>query len=149
MARNLRFKGFDELGAVLDALPGKLGAQVLGQILRKAEKPLIAAMKAKAPKDDGDLIKAIGGIAGRGEGKGTQRYVGPRRGGPNNGYAGHLIEYGTAPRQKADGTSTGTMPARPFVRPAYDETAEQVSQIIQDEVAAIVADGFKNVTRLK
>ena len=149
MGKNLQFNGLTELRDVLDALPGKLGRQVVGQILRKAEKPLIAAAKAKAPKADGDLIKSIGGIAGRGGGKGEQRYVGPRRGGPNKGYAGHLVEYGTGPRRQKDGTSTGSMPAQPFMRPAYEETKEQIVEIIKQECGAIIADSFRTVTRGK
>ena len=149
MAKNLQFKGLDELAAVLDALPGKLGPQVVGRILRKAEKPLVAAARARAPKKNGDLVKSIGGIAGRGAGKGQQRYVGPRRGGPFKGYTGHLVEYGTGPRTQKDGTSTGSMPAQPYMRPAYEETKEQITQIIKDEVAAVIADGFRAATRIK
>lgn len=149
MGKNLRFEGAAGLRDILDALPGKLGRQKVGEILRKAEKPLIAAAKAKAPKGNGDLIKSIGGIAGRGGGRGEQRYVGPRRGGANKGYAGHLVEYGTGPRKQKDGTNTGSMPAQPYMRPAYEETKDQIVQIISDEVAAVIADGFKAATRNK
>ena len=135
MGKNLQFKGLSELRDILEALPGKLGTKKVGEILRKAEKPLIAAAKARAPKGNGDLIKSIGGIAGRG--------------GENKGYAGHLVEYGTGPRTQKDGTSTGSMPAQPYMRPAYEETKEQIAQIIQDEVAAVIADGFRAATRIK
>jgi len=149
VGKNLQFKGVPELRDILEALGSKLGAKKVGEILRKAEKPLIAAAKARAPKGDGDLIKSIGGIAGRGGGRGEQRYVGPRRGGVNKGYAGHLVEYGTGPRKQKDGGSTGSMPAQPFMRPAYEETKDQITQIIKDEVAAVIADGFKQATRIK
>ena len=149
MGKNLQFNGLEELRQVLDALPGKLGRQTVGKILRKAEKPLIDAAKARVPKDQGDTAKSIGGIAGRGGGRGEQRYVGPRRGGPYKGYAGHLIEYGTGPRKQKDGTSTGSMPAHPFMRPAYEETKDQIVEIIKEECGAIIADGFRAVTRNK
>lgn len=149
MGKNLQFNGLEELRQVLDALPGKLGRQTVGQILRKAEKPLIAAAKARVPKSQGDTEKSIGGIAGRGGGRGEQRYIGPRRGGPFKGYAGHLIEYGTGPRKQKDGTNTGSMPAHPFMRPAYEETKNQIVDIIKQACAAIIADGFRAVTRGK
>lgn len=149
MGKNLQFKGAAELRDILEALPGRLGTKKVGEILRLAEKPLVAAAKARAPRGNGDLIKSIGGIAGRGAGRGEQRYVGPRRGGVNKGYAGHLVEYGTGPRKQKDGTSTGSMPAHPFMRPAYEQTKAQIVQIISDEVAAVIADGFRAATRLK
>lgn len=163
MGKNLSFTGISELSEVLDALAGdkKLSGKVVRGILNKAAKPIIDKAKELAPKEDGDLQKAIGTVPGRGQGKGEQVYVGPRRGGRFKGYAGHLVEYGTAPhiiRAKAAGGQLhlrgnvfveevhhpGAAP-HPFMRPAFDSKKDEAIGIIEDECKAIVVDGFKSV----
>ena len=145
MAKNLAFRGFQELDQVLDALPNNIGPKVLQQILRKAVKPMVAEAKAKAPRDDKDLVKSIGVINGRGAGKGTQIYMGPRRGGGFKGYVGHLIEYGTAPRRTESGRNTGSGPALPFMRPAFDLMYPEAVRIIKEECKTIIDSGFKTI----
>jgi HK97 gp10 family phage protein len=163
VGRNLSFTGISELTEVLDALAGdkKLSGKVVRGILNKAAKPIIQKAKELAPKEDGDLQKAIGTIPGRGQGKGEQVYIGPRRGGRFKGYAGHLVEYGTAPhiiRAKAAGGQLhlrGNVfaeevqhpgaTAKPFMRPAFDSKKDEAIGIIKDECKAIILDGFKSV----
>lgn len=163
MANNLRFKGIEELGQVLDGLAGdkKLSNAVMRGLLNKGAKPIIEEAKRLVPKGNGDLEKSIGAIPGRGQGKGEQVYIGPRRGGRFKGYAGHLIEYGTAPhiiRAKAAGGllrfngnvavpevhHPGT-PARPFMRPAFDSKKDEAVGIITDGCRDIIASEFKSV----
>lgn len=144
--KNLQFRGFEELAQVFDALPGRLGAKTVQGILRKAVKPIVEEAKAKVPKRTGNLKKSIGTIAGRGQGKGTQVYAGPRRGGPYKGYAGHLIEYGTGPRKQAStGRNTGSVAAQPFMRPAFDKMYPVAVGIVKAETRAIVESAFKNI----
>lgn len=147
MGKNLRFEGIEELSQVLDGLAGdkRLSSQVVRQILNKGAKPIIETAKELVAKRDGDTAKSIGTIAGRGQGKGEQVYVGPRRGGPYKGYAGHLIEYGTAPRKQANGHNTGAMPALPFMRPAFDQRKDEAIGIIKNECKAIILSEFKSV----
>jgi HK97 gp10 family phage protein len=163
VAKNLRFVGLEELGQVLDGLAGdkKLSGKVVRGILNKAAKPIIDEAKSRVSKQDGDLQKSIGSIAGRGRGKGEQIYVGPRRGGRFKGYAGHLVEYGTAPhliKAKAAGGQLhlrgnvfatevqhpGAV-AKPFMRPAFDSKKEEAINIIKAECKNIILDGFKSV----
>ncbi|MGY2133651.1 HK97-gp10 family putative phage morphogenesis protein [Hymenobacter sp. HD11105] len=162
MAKNsFQFKGFKELGQVLDALPGRLGPQTVLGILKKGAKPMVEEARRLASNADvtGDLTRSIGAINGRGRGKGMQVYVGPRRGGGFKGYHGHLLEYGTAPHRikpingKAlsyggsayAGVNHPGTAAQPFMRPAFDAKNGQTVQIIKDEVAEIIATGFKNI----
>jgi HK97 gp10 family phage protein len=163
MGKNLAFTGIEELSQVLDALASdkKLSNKVVRGILGKAAKPIIQKAQALAPKEDGDLRKSIGSIPGRGQGKGEQVYVGPRRGGRFKGYAGHLVEYGTAPhiiRAKAAGgllhlrgnvfaeqVHHPGAAAKPFMRPAYDAKKDEAIGIIKDECKAIILDAFKSV----
>jgi HK97 gp10 family phage protein len=163
MGKNLAFTGIEELSQVLDALAGdkKLSNKVVRGILNKAAKPIIQKAQELAPKEDGDLRKSIGSIPGRGQGKGEQVYVGPRRGARFKGYAGHLVEYGTAPHIiKAKAASgqlhlrgnvfaeevnhPGAAP-RPFMRPAYDAKKDEAVGIIKDECRTIILDEFKAV----
>ena len=163
MGKNLSFTGISELTEVLDALAGdkKLSGKVMRGILNKAAKPIIQKAQELAPKEDGDLQKSIGTIPGRGQGKGEQVYVGPRRGGRFKGYAGHLVEYGTAPhliRAKAAGGQLhlrGNVfveevhhpgaAAHPFMRPAFDSKKDEAIDIIKNECKDIILDGFKSV----
>ena len=163
MGKNLKFVGLEELGQVLDGLAGdkKLSNKVVRSILNKGAKPIIDDAKSRVPKGNGDLQKSIGTIPGRGQGKGEQVYVGPRRGGRYKGYAGHLVEYGTAPhiiRAKAAGGQLhlrGNVfveevhhpgaAAHPFMRPAFDSKKDEAIGIIKDECKAIISDAFKSV----
>jgi HK97 gp10 family phage protein len=163
MAKNLRFQGIEELGQILDGLAGdkKLSGQVVRKILNKGAKPIIAEAQRLVPVGEGDLKKSIGAIAGRGQGKGEQVYVGPRRGGRFKGFVGHLIEYGTAPhliKAKAEGgllhllgnrfatevQHPGTA-ARPFMRPAFDTKKDEAIDIIKAECKTIILNEFKTV----
>lgn len=148
---------------MLDGLAGdkKLSNKVVRGILNKAAKPIIQKAQELAPAEDGDLKKSIGTIPGRGRGKGEQVYVGPRRGGRFKGYAGHLVEYGTAPHiiraKAADGklhlrgnvfveeVQHPGAAAKPFMRPAADQKLPESVEIIKDECKKIVLDGFKSI----
>jgi len=163
MGKNLSFIGVEELSQVLDGLAGdkKLSGKVVRGILNKAAKPIIQKAQELAPKGNGDLQKSIGTIPGRGQGKGEQVYVGPRRGGRYKGYAGHLVEYGTAPhviRAKAAGGQLHLLGnrfaeevhhpgavAKPFMRPAFDSEKEVAIDIIKDECKTIINNEFKSV----
>ena len=157
MAKGFEMKGVNEIEKVLAGLPGKFGEQTVLKTLRKSAKPLIQEAKRRAPKDDGDLQKSIGTISGRGGGKGKQIYVGPKRGGNFKGYHAHLVEYGTAMRKLAKPTlvkiggkmvtitHTGSMPAQPFMRPAYDTKIDEVQEVIRTEFRSILESGFKGV----
>ena len=46
------------------------------------------------------------------------------------GNLAHFFEYGTAPRQNADGHNRGRMVAKPFMRPAIDSNIKQVEKQI-------------------
>ncbi|MGI4822251.1 MAG: HK97-gp10 family putative phage morphogenesis protein [Janthinobacterium lividum] len=163
MGKNLKFVGLEELGQVLDGLAGdkKLSNKVVRGILNKGAKPIVAEAKSRVSRKNGDLQKSIGTIPGRGQGKGEQVYIGPRRGGRFKGYAGHLVEYGTAPhiiKAKAAGGQLHLLgnrfaeevhhpgaAAKPFMRPAFDSKKDEAIGIIKDECKAIIADAFKSV----
>jgi HK97 gp10 family phage protein len=157
MAKGFEFKGHKEIEDVLAALPQKFGAKVLNDTLKKSAKPLIEEAKNLVKKKSGELAKSIGSIPGRGKARGQQISVGPRRGGRYKGYHAHLVEYGTAMRKldkprlvTLNGktvtiTHTGSMPARPFMRPAYDAKIGAVQEEIKKEFRSILDSGFEKV----
>ena len=145
MGKNLRFEGFEEAATLLDALPDRLGQRTLLKILRKGGKPIVAEARSRVPVKKKALIRSIGTINGRGGGRGEQVYLGPRRGGGFKGYAGHLIEYGTGPRTKKNGASTGSVAAHPFMRPAYELRIDEARGIIKDALKEIITGGFKGL----
>ena len=50
----------------------------------------------------------------------------------------HLVEFGTAPRTTKSGASRGSMPARPFMRPAVDENRYAIIAKVRNKAAEIV-----------
>lgn len=147
MAKNtLVFKGIKEIELLLDALPKRVGEKQLQKVLRKNARPLIARGRELVPKRKGAVAKSLGTIAGRGQGKGVSVYVGPRRSAAFSGYAAHLIEFGTAARVRKDGRSTGSMPASPFWRPAWEQTKEQIVAGIRLDINALLDNNFQDVS---
>jgi len=159
-ASGIDFQGIEELGQVLDGLPGRFGDQVVDKILRKAAQPLIQAAKQNSSHADvtGDTTKSIGIIANR---KANSITVGPRRGGPFKGWHAHILEYGAAPhtiRAKpgqvlvwnggaAYQVEHPGIAAQPFMRPAYDATKGAVVDSIKAQCAEIITTEFKSVSK--
>ena len=155
----ITFQGIDELGQVLDGLPGKFGDQVVDKILRKAAGPMVREAKALSSNADvtGDTTKSIGIIANRRRNSIT---IGPRRGNGFKGYHAHLLEYGTAPhliKAKAaggllvwaGGAATQVQhpgsAAQPFMRPAFDSTGTAMVESVKSQCREIIASEFKSV----
>ena len=46
----------------------------------------------------------------------------------------HLVEFGTKARTRKKRGSTGTMPAFPFMRPAFESTKERVLQAFVEKI---------------
>lgn len=133
----MSFTGVKEIDAVLKGLPAQVSHKVLGQAHADAAKPLIDRAKLLAPEGPtGNLVDSIGAekesIA-----KATEVgavVVGPRRGRRYKGFAGHLVEYGTKSRTNRKGAYRGSMPKRPFMKPAFDSTGREVQNRIADSI---------------
>jgi len=63
----------------------------------------------------------------------------------------HLVEFGSVERHLESGGSTGTMPAQPFMRPAWDATREAVlagiAKGLGHEIAKTVARRAKRLAK--
>jgi HK97 gp10 family phage protein len=112
--------GFKELDRVLKELAevNKGAARsALRESLQTAARPVVAAARTKAPKRSGRLKRSMGTQVRRVKG-GLAVAIGPRTKGKSGARHGHLVEFGH--RLVRGGRVVGHVPARPFLRPAWD-----------------------------
>lgn len=153
----LEFKGIRELVRNLESLPDKLQKSAEKAVLRAGASPIRKAAKAKAPSGKGPhagLLKRSIGLSVKKVKGITSARVGPKtgfrvslgmkiarktkgkrvKGQPYEAFKdpsfySHLVEYGTSHSA-----------AKPFIRPAVDQT--------QSEVLSAMADGLdRHLTR--
>ena len=123
----LKLTGFKEMDLVLRQLPNRTAKNVADRAIKQALAPVASAANGMLPKGMPPVIvkkqlnknqaKQFRGTEGE-----TVRvmFVGspsPRA---------HLEEFGTGPRFHKSGKYVGIMRARPFMRPAWDATKQQV-----------------------
>lgn len=119
----------------LDGLTGQLNDKLFLKINKKGAEPLVHRMHRLAPVGEtGHLAESIGTVSAKSEGLGAIE-TGPRRRGGYKGFAGHLMEFGTKIRQTKGGANRGKVTARPFVRPAWEDTNKQVLGIIEKNLS--------------
>ena len=119
--------GLKKVEKRLSKLPQKAARKVVKAALRKGAKIVVAKAKQNAPIDEGALRKAIKvrgiktseakkfkpkGQAGVAVGVSDQWFTGPQ-------FYAAFIEFGTS-----------KMPARPFIRSAFDSVKDTVSDVI-------------------
>lgn len=122
-------QGSEALARKLAAVPAEV-LQALRPALTKSVHEIAADARALAESSrrTGALLESIEATA---PGETTPPFAsdgGRRTAGPNEAFVtagdtdarhGHLVEFGTEERHHQDGTSTGTMPAEPFLLPAW------------------------------
>lgn len=123
--------GADTLAANLRALPRSLATATLRRALLKAAEPMRAEAARLLPSDApwrGEYIVAGYRLTKRQAANARKSsrtevfvYVGVK---PKRHL--HLIEFGTGPRYTRSGGFRGRMPPNPYMRPAFDSTAELV-----------------------
>lgn len=119
----------DALAKRLAALPTELVAKIQPAIVKSVnEVAADARTLAEASRNTGSLVESI---EATGPNQTTPAYAtegGKRTAHPLQGFVtagspdarhGHLVEFGTEERHHKDGTSTGIMPAKPFLLPAW------------------------------
>jgi HK97 gp10 family phage protein len=153
----MNVEGLKELDAALAELPKATGKNVMRRAARSALEPFASVASSLAPV--GPVRKTKKGIIPGGRLKRSvnvstalskrQRRL-ARRESAIEGKASitvhagaslvrhaHLVEFGTKERfHKKTGKSVGSMPPRPFMRPAWDSTKIQVLTIFQKEMWA-------------
>lgn len=139
---------------VIDGLKNmKVEPPIMGQFIEQAGKVFIALAKSKIRTKTGNLRESIGFIQRDKSGYGkAMRLIGARVYGPYKGYHAHLIEEGTADRskeRKKTVTATGEKyapnigPARPFMRPAFEQGQSIYTQILTKLTTDYIADKAK------
>lgn len=137
----------------LAALPREIVAKVQPAITKSvAEVAADATTLAQASRRSGELLESI---EATGPNQTTPAYAteGGRRtahelqgfvtAGDTDARHGHLVEFGTEERQRKDGASTGTMPAIPFLLPAWRLNRARVQRRINTAINRAVREAAK------
>ncbi|WP_411033838.1 HK97-gp10 family putative phage morphogenesis protein [Shinella sp. BYT-45] len=121
---SVKVEGLRDLEKALGDLPKANAKRVLTKTLKEAGEPVARTARALAPKDKLHLSEGIDVTTklsprqrrlNKKESP-VEMYIGP---GPDP--AAHLDEFGTGDRITEDGRNLGSMPAQPFMRPAWDQ----------------------------
>lgn len=166
------FKGLEEALVELEQITGKTtaGKAALRRAATKAMKPMREKMAQLAPFDpedrDGDgnhlrdTMKTERPKAKRKRGSfkferetGVEVLTGPAPVGGRARAAAASNEWGTGPRYTKKGRHTGSLPARPYVRPAADSTSNTViktlAELLKVEVDKTVQRAIKKASKGK
>jgi len=126
-----RLIGGKELEEVLKKLPEKVNKRILNSAARLAAKPLIKSARRKVPKRTRNLEKSIGTrIKGR-TGNQSVAMIGPQTGKRRryDGWYAHFVEFGVSGiSRKKKKRYRVDVAAKPFMRPAYDETKGEMQK---------------------
>lgn len=133
-----KLEGLEALKGQLEELEVQTAERALRRAARKAFEPVLATAQSLVPKRTGLLRDSIRVQVGRPNGGEAVVQVGLRlaaakgEGGLPPSARWHFVELGTA-----------HMPAEPFLRPALDQNAQQVVDILRDEVAKGIARALR------
>lgn len=144
----------DQIAKRLAAIAPEIKARVAPALVKGAEEVAGKARQlAEASRDTGDLIESIqvtppgGTTPPYAEGGATatahelQALV--TVGDKDNRHS-HLVEFGTVERHHKDGHPTGTMPARPFMLPAWRLAKARVERRVQTAIRRGIKDALAN-----
>lgn len=126
---SVKVDGFKEIKKALDTLGKVATTSVLRSALRKAGTPVVHTAMLLAPKRTGDLASSVDirstlttrqkRFSPKQKGE-VELFIGPSH---PTGAHGHLLEFGTS-----------RMPAKPFLRPAWDTHKEGVLKTLEKEI---------------
>jgi HK97 gp10 family phage protein len=117
----VELKGLADVRRALEELADVANAENVGNALTEAAAPVLDAAQSRAPA--GRIAGALDIIGPDVNSDGnTAVVVGIPKDHPEASHA-TLVEFGTGPRVQANGRRTGSMPAKPFLRPAIDTQA--------------------------
>lgn len=134
---NVQLTGFKELSRKLETLGRKRGKVVVRKAVNKAATPMVKAARRLAPVGEtGNLKRGLTkAVRSYKAGALIVAFIGNKRGQGGAAHA-HLVEFGTVERYHKSGKSVGAMPAKPFMRPAFDQTKDQQLSILAREIGA-------------
>lgn len=152
----MEMDGAQDLEAALRELgDNKAIRRALGRALLIAGEPAAKEARANAPRLTGELAEGIDisttlsrrQRAGRGRQTGLKAnqatvYIGAHPMGP-----AVLAEFGTVARRHASGKSTGAMPAKPFMRPAWEHHKFRILEEFKRLLWATIDEEAKRLAR--
>ncbi len=159
--KEIKVEGFDALQRQIKRLSDSVKRKEIHKIQSRIAKPLVEKAKLEAPEGPtGNLVDSIGIIKGRSVTY-PNIYVAPKvgkkgkariiKGGRSNnsGFHGHLVHDGTSFRRKKRGkkSSTGVMPANPFLQRAYNSLKGGLISGYQKELARYVRGRIKKLSK--
>lgn len=124
---SIELQGLRELKTALDDFTTDVQDKAVVASLRKGARPIAKDMRARVPVKSGRLKKSIGTRTKKRGRSAKSVLVGSKK----TPYA-HLVENGHALVRK--GKVYGHVPARPFLRPAFDTQKEAAAVAIRDEL---------------
>lgn len=148
---SLKLEGDRELRRALAKLEQKTGKRVVRRSLLRGARIIRDEARKRAPVDSGRLRKSIQArSSGRAFRAGTVGVVvGPDKRAPH----AHLVEFGTGPRVIKSATiptpngprtvsnlAVGSMPAKPFLRPAFDSKAREAGDRVMTEIRSSILE---------
>lgn len=129
-------KGVDQVARMLAAIAGAITPAKQRQNRKRALRPTVAAAKRIVQKKSGKLAASLG-VAEKDR---NTTAVGPIKG-RKHATVGHLVEFGTAPHWQPNRFGGIMHPGArpyPFMRPAHDETKDQVIETFAKDTIAEV-----------
>lgn len=150
---SFQLSGQKELAEAFEELPKSVGNAVLRTTITKALRPVRDDAKNFVRRDEHDLAESI--VISTRLNKRQRRIYGKHGdvvvyAGPSHpkGAHGHLLEFGTGPRyHKTTGRYVGVMPARPFMRPAWDANRGRVLQTIREDLWANIVKAAQRLRK--
>jgi HK97 gp10 family phage protein len=146
--------GDSQLQAQLVDLGAELGAKALAQAVRQAFKPVLETAKEMVPVDSGDLRDALRLSVKKPNSGDTVVVVGLRIGGGAKlkgiaaiaqKYASHFGGERLPPARRWHWVELGTanMAAHPYLRPALDQNAGKVLELLKSELVKSIEKALK------
>lgn len=115
---DIEVKGVEETIRNLREFPERIQKNIMAGAIRAGCKPIVESAKKNVTVDSGNLKRSIGIVKRKTKNKKTMKFsVTPRRGGKNDGYYAHMVEFGTS-----------KMSAKPFMRPALENANKCIDE---------------------
>lgn len=143
MAEVVRVEGLRELReALMKTIPENMQGKVLQKALSPAANIVVRAARLMAPKDTGRLSRAIFAMRSRRNSNGVfeERIVKVRYGKSQqkknrDAFYWRFVEFGTK-----------FMPAKPFMRPAFDRNRGRLVPVIRDSLAKSLREAARRAS---
>jgi len=152
MAVKMKIEGAGDIERALAELPRGTAKGVMRRSMKKSLKPVAQMAEGVSPftiavtsKLTARQRREARGDRGRSK---VVLYVGPVQPDGEDAPHAHLYEFGTGPRvQASTGRATGAMPARPFLRPAWDMAQPIMLATLRREVWAEIEKAVERARR--